>query len=65
MEGLLTVSQIINITFCGRNAGGNGWHWTHCIDTTKKNTCEEFVADNPEAFRDTFFLINSIKLFQI
>ncbi|KAF1838567.1 hypothetical protein BDW02DRAFT_390966 [Decorospora gaudefroyi] len=56
---------IINITFCGRNAGGAAWSgYTNCAAQTQYSTCEEHVANEPGAFADVYFSINSIRVFQ-
>ncbi|KAF1945102.1 hypothetical protein EJ02DRAFT_297452, partial [Clathrospora elynae] len=56
---------VINISFCGSHAGGEAWDgYTHCAKQTGVHTCEEYVAKNPNAFADVYFLINSVKIYE-
>lgn len=56
---------IINITFCGQYAGGEAWNgYTRCAHKTKFDTCNEYVAKNPGVFKDVYFEINSIRVFE-
>jgi hypothetical protein len=56
--------QMINISFCGDYAG-RVWHgYTKCAKRTHTNSCEEYVANNPDKFTDVYFMINSVRLFQ-
>nr|BAJ61835.1 hyaluronidase [Talaromyces funiculosus] len=57
---------IFNLDFCGQNgAGGQEWSdWTDCATTTGQSTCNAYVAANPSAYSETYFSINSIKLYQ-
>lgn len=58
-------SQIINITFCGKYAGAEAWEgYTGCRARTGVETCEQYVAQNPSAFDDVYYLINSISTFR-
>lgn len=52
---------IFDTTFCGTWAGGV-WGNGQCAGMA--STCEEYVADNPAAFTDAFWLINSVKVYQ-
>jgi hypothetical protein len=46
-------------------AGGKGWtEWSTCAATTKVATCEEYVRNNPRAFANAYWLINSVKVYQ-
>ncbi|KAF3000759.1 hypothetical protein E8E13_004693 [Curvularia kusanoi] len=55
---------IINITFCGEYAGGRAWDtYTQCRARTGVDTCDDYVAQNPSAFDDVYFLLNSIKTY--
>ncbi|KAH6712267.1 glycoside hydrolase family 16 protein [Leptodontidium sp. MPI-SDFR-AT-0119] len=52
-------------TFCGAAAGGKAWtNWTDCSVKTGYATCEEYVANNPHAYDDAYWLINSVKIYQ-
>lgn len=55
---------VINITFCGSYAGDAWSGYTECNKKTRHDTCEAFVAGNPNAFKDGSFSINSVKLFE-
>lgn len=48
-------------TFCGAWAG-NVWSDGSCAK--KAATCEEWVRDNPEAFKDAYWTINALKVYQ-
>lgn len=52
---------VINTTFCGVWAGAI-WQSGSC--GTHAKTCEEWVANNPEEFKNVFWSINSIKVYQ-
>lgn len=54
---------VFNITFCGEWAGQSAiWGSGTCASLAP--TCNEYVAHNPEAFVDAFWLINSVKVYQ-
>ncbi|KAF2868936.1 glycoside hydrolase family 16 protein [Massariosphaeria phaeospora] len=54
---------ILNITFCGAYAG-DGWStFSKCQAKTGYQTCNEYVAKEPKAYREAYFLVNSIKTF--
>jgi len=69
---LISLSQIINTTFCGENIGD----WAvqshgKCGSTTgsgnqetSKKLCRQYVADHPEDYKEAYWLINTIKLYQ-
>lgn len=58
-----TQSVIINIDFCGSGVGQEWWDSNaDCVRAAP--TCEEYVAENPAAFSEAYWLINSVKLFQ-
>lgn len=50
---------IINTTFCGDWAG-SVWAGSQC--RTKASTCAEWVRNNPAAFREAYWRINSLKV---
>ncbi|EER27699.1 hypothetical protein CPC735_030350 [Coccidioides posadasii C735 delta SOWgp] len=52
---------VINTTFCGQWAG-QVWGKSPCASVT--STCEEFVANYPEAFLQSYWAINSIKVYE-
>lgn len=54
---------IFDTTFCGFWAGGV-WEKGGCAKKTGVATCEEFVRDNPEAFKDAFWTVNALKVYQ-
>lgn len=58
-----TQSVIINTDFCGSGVGQEWWdNSADCVRVAP--TCEEYVAKNPAAFSEAYWLINSVKLFQ-
>ncbi|MCJ1465840.1 hypothetical protein MMC07_004459 [Pseudocyphellaria aurata] len=52
---------VINTAFCGDWAG-NTWDASSC--KAKAPTCNEYVAKNPQAFVDAYWLINDIKVYE-
>ncbi|KAI9798998.1 MAG: hypothetical protein M1833_004351 [Piccolia ochrophora] len=52
---------VFDTTFCGDWAG-NTWGSSGC--TAKAASCTDFVANNPGAFTEAFWEINSLKVFQ-
>jgi hypothetical protein len=52
---------VINTTFCGVWAGAV---WASGPCATKAKTCEEYVANNPQVFKDAHWLIESINVYQ-
>ncbi|ROW10754.1 hypothetical protein VPNG_05049 [Cytospora leucostoma] len=56
-------SIMINLDFCG-TAAGDGAEWTSgCADKTGYNTCARYVAANPQDFKDYWFGVRSIKVY--
>lgn len=54
---------IINTDFCGSTIDDATWQAvTSC--SSQASTCKAFVAGNPGAFANTYWLFNSIKLYQ-
>jgi hypothetical protein len=54
-------SIIFDTTFCGDWAG-NVWSSSQCAALAP--TCSAYVAQNPEAFAQAYWLINSVKVYQ-
>lgn len=54
------MSIILDNTFCGQWAG-QVWSSGSCASLA--TTCNDYVANNPSAFKDAYWLINSIKVF--
>jgi hypothetical protein len=52
---------VFDTTFCGDWAG-NVWGSSSCA--SKAATCTDFVANNPGAFVDAYWLINSVKVYK-
>ncbi|KIV86318.1 hypothetical protein PV11_01936 [Exophiala sideris] len=52
---------VFDVTFCGDWAGGVWSTDTSC--SSKGATCQAYVQDNPSAFEDTYWLINSLKVY--
>ncbi|KAL2760308.1 glycoside hydrolase family 16 protein, partial [Sodiomyces alcalophilus JCM 7366] len=60
---LFSDAQIImNINFCG--VAGHPGHWDTCEAETGESSCQAFVANNPKAFKNSFFQVRSIKIYQ-
>jgi hypothetical protein len=61
------VAQTIyfDTTFCGAGAGGQAWsEWSGCQKRTGVSTCEAYVAANPHAYDESYWLVNSVKIYQ-
>lgn len=54
---------VFNTTFCGAWAGAE-WEAGGCRAKTGAATCEEFVRENPAAFRDAYWEVAGLKWFQ-
>ncbi|WPG97417.1 putative endo-1,3(4)-beta-glucanase [Acrodontium crateriforme] len=55
---------IINTDFCGSWAGDpKVWQSSGCATQTNTATCNDYVADNPDAFKDANWLFNGIKVY--
>lgn len=52
---------IFDTTFCGSWAGAV-WGSGSCGSLA--SSCEAYVADNPAAFTDAYWLVNSVKVYQ-
>ncbi|KIW68755.1 hypothetical protein PV04_04677 [Phialophora macrospora] len=52
---------VFDVTFCGDWAGAV-WS-TDSTCSTQASTCQDFVQNNPSAFQDTYWLINSLKVY--
>lgn len=54
---------IFDTTFCGQWAGEKEvWKTSSC--SKKADTCEAYVKDHPQVFKDAFWLVNSVKVYQ-
>ncbi|KAL8958245.1 MAG: hypothetical protein Q9193_004663 [Seirophora villosa] len=54
---------IFNTAFCGDWAGdASVWDKSTC--KAKAPTCKEYVQHNPEAFKDAYWMIRSVKVYQ-
>ncbi|KAE8148020.1 concanavalin A-like lectin/glucanase domain-containing protein [Aspergillus avenaceus] len=51
---------IFDTTFCGDWAG-NVWGQSSCAS---KGTCRDFVANNPAEFKESYWSVNSLKVYQ-
>ena len=54
---------IFNTAFCGDWAG-KVWASSGCAKSTGVATCEQYVGQKPEVFKDSFWLVNYVKVFQ-
>lgn len=62
IENMFKEQQIIfNTAFCGDWAGGV-WESGSCAK--KAPTCDEYVQKNPEAFKEAYWTINALKVYQ-
>ncbi|KAJ9619908.1 hypothetical protein H2203_008182 [Taxawa tesnikishii (nom. ined.)] len=52
---------VFDNTFCGDWAG-NVWSSSTCA--AKADSCEAFVENNPSAFKDSYWTINALKVYQ-
>ncbi|KAI7091125.1 endo-1,3(4)-beta-glucanase [Hortaea werneckii] len=52
---------VFDTTFCGDWAG-NTWGSSSC--SSKANTCNDFVQNNPQAFEEAYWSINALKVYQ-
>jgi len=52
---------VFDTTFCGGWAG-SVWGSSSC--SSKANTCQDYVANNPADFTDAYWLINYVKVYQ-
>lgn len=55
---------VIDTTFCGDWAGKDEVWFASTTCAAKAPTCQDFVAGNPAAFKDAYWEIASIKVFQ-
>ncbi|KAF4505318.1 hypothetical protein G6O67_007279 [Ophiocordyceps sinensis] len=55
---------VFDTTFCGDWAGNPDVWGSDKTCAAKAATCDDYVAANPGEFRDAFWEINSIKVFQ-
>ncbi|OQD73046.1 hypothetical protein PENDEC_c017G05308 [Penicillium decumbens] len=52
---------VFDITFCGDWAG-DAWSSSTCA--SKASTCNDYVSNNPSDFKQTYWEINSLKVYQ-
>lgn len=58
---------VFDTTFCGDYAGQDYfWHQTSCYknNPTKYARCADYVAANPAAFGNSYWIINSVKVYK-
>ncbi|KAM0517100.1 hypothetical protein ACHAPE_005212 [Trichoderma viride] len=53
---------IINTDFCGDSIDQGTWD-SGCSKSTGAKTCDDYVTNNPQAFKDSYWLFNSIKIY--
>jgi hypothetical protein len=56
---------VFDTTFCGDWAGASTIWGDSCQKSTGAATCQGFVAANPSAFNEAYWLINSVKVYSI
>lgn len=57
-------SIIMNIALCGDAVVGEEWVKSGCARETGYNSCERYVAANPDDFTDVWFGVRSVKVYQ-
>jgi Glycosyl hydrolases family 16 len=56
---------VLDTTFCGSWAGQDiFWQQTSCYDKVQYPTCNDYVAKNPSKYKDAYWLVNSLKVYQ-
>ena len=55
---------VFNVAFCGQWAGQDAVWKSDAVCSQKAPTCQEYVANNPGAFANSFWEVNSLKVFQ-
>ena len=64
MSTSFTNQQIVfDTTFCGDWAG-QVWDGSTCASKSGGSTCENYVANNPAAFKDAYWTVNGLKVYQ-
>ncbi|KAF7889596.1 uncharacterized protein EAF02_002011 [Botrytis sinoallii] len=58
-------SLVFDTTFCGEFAGGVWGKDGGICSQGGKLTCEQFVAANSDSFKDAYWLIDSVKVYQL
>jgi len=62
IDSMIYSQQIVfDLTYCGSWAG-NVWSSGSCA--SKADTCNDYVQNNPTAFQDSYWSINSLKVYQ-
>ena len=56
------MNLVFDTTFCGAWAGQD---WTESSCQEKAGTCEAFVRENPSAFTEAYWLVNSVRVFEM
>ncbi|KAB2576729.1 putative endo-1 [Lasiodiplodia hormozganensis] len=55
---------VFDVTFCGQWAG-NVWSSGTCASQTGNGNCINYVANNPGVFSESYWLINSLKVYTV
>lgn len=55
---------VLNIDFCGATAGNPDLWGQQCRNMTGYDTCIDYVANNPDAFADTFWKVKGIDVYE-
>ncbi|KAG4033627.1 hypothetical protein MFRU_004g01310 [Monilinia fructicola] len=56
---------VFDTSFCGGRAGKTEfWQETTCYDAEQYPTCDSYVRANPAAYKEAYWLINSVKVYQ-
>eukprot|EP00951_Prasinocladus_malaysianus_P003425 scaffold24133_cov46-Prasinocladus_malaysianus.AAC.1 len=52
--------MVINLTFCGTWAGIFPF-WAKCSLANSLSSCDQYVKNNPDKFREAYWAIKSVK----
>ena len=55
---------IFDTTFCGQWAGDQDVWSSDKTCSAKANTCEAYVQNNPDVFKESYWLVNSVRVYQ-
>ena len=62
-EHIKDLALVVDTDFCGGWAGGT-WESSGCEASTGVSTCGAYVAGNPKAFEETYWLIGGLEVWQ-
>ena len=56
--------KVININFCGDSNDAQTWLGDFDCSSNEFPTCESYVAGNPDAYKEAYWLFNYIKVYR-